>query len=104
MGSVFDLDRMPDYRDRCTSCMQNCYRDTSTLMHAGVAFADAVEAASAGHLGKAAGRVFQRSVAASLFSVVEEAGVIRKLSRRGSKPRRETQVVPQPPKKKRTSN
>ncbi len=80
--------------------MQNCYRDTSTLMHAGVAVADAVAEASAGHLGKAAAALFQRSVAQSLRSVVEEAGVIRRLARRGAKPRRETTAVPPPPKKK----
>ena len=100
MGSIFDLDRIPDYRDRCTACMQNCYRDTSTLMHAGVQVADAVAEAQAGHLGKAMGALFQRSVAKSLLSVVEEAGVIRRLARKGSKPRREIEVMPPAPRKK----
>jgi hypothetical protein len=69
-------------------------------MHAGVQVADAVADLSAGRLGKAAGALFQRSVAKSLKSVVEEASVIRQLARRGSKPRREIQVMPAAPKKK----
>jgi len=49
LGSVFDLDTIPDRRDRCTACIQNCYRDTSVLMHAGVAMGDALSEAGAGH-------------------------------------------------------
>lgn len=86
LGSVFDLDRIADRRDRCTACIQNCYRDTSTLMHAGVAIADAVVEASAGRFRNAAAQLFQRSVAQSLRSVVEEAGIIRHLARRRSSP------------------
>src|SRR6185312_6992824 len=81
LGSVFDLATIADRRDRCTACIQNCYRDTSTLMHAGVAVADAMTAASKGKLGEAVGHLFQRSVAKSLGSVIEEASVIRRLSK-----------------------
>jgi len=84
LGSVFDLDRIADRRDRCTACIQNCYRDTSTLMHAGVAVADAVADASRGRFRKAASNLFRRSVAQSMRSVVEEAAIIRRLARRGS--------------------
>jgi MoaA/NifB/PqqE/SkfB family radical SAM enzyme len=84
LGSVFDLDRIADRRDRCTACIQNCYRDTSALMHAGVAVGDALVEASAGRIGKAMAQLFQRSVAQSLRSVVEEAGIIRQLARRPS--------------------
>ncbi len=84
LGSVFDLDRIADRRDRCTACIQNCYRDTSTLMHAGVAVGDALVEASAGRFGRAMAHLFQRSVAQSLRSVVEEAGIIRQLARRAS--------------------
>jgi MoaA/NifB/PqqE/SkfB family radical SAM enzyme len=79
LGSVFDLDRFEDCRDRCTACMMSCYRDTSVLMHAGVAFADA--AAGKGHLAKAAGLLFQRSVALSLYSVAAGARQISRLAR-----------------------
>jgi hypothetical protein len=50
-------------------------------MHAGVAVADAMTAASKGRLGEAMGHLFQRGVAKSLGSVIEEAGVIRRLSK-----------------------
>jgi MoaA/NifB/PqqE/SkfB family radical SAM enzyme len=81
LGSVFDLDRIADRRDRCTACMMNCYRDTSVLMHAGVAFEDALAAAGNGRFGRAATLLFQGSVARSLRSVVEEGSVIRRLVR-----------------------
>jgi len=81
LGSVFDLDTIPDRRDRCTACIQNCYRDTSVLMHAGVAVGDALSEAGAGHLGAAASRLFQRGVATSLGAVMEESGIIRRLAR-----------------------
>jgi hypothetical protein len=57
-------------------------------MHAGVAIADAVVEASAGRFRNAAAQLFQRSVAQSLRSVVEEAGIIRHLARRRSSPAR----------------
>jgi len=84
LGSVFDLDRIADRRDRCTACIQNCYRDTSTLMYAGVAVADAVAEASHGRFRKAASHLFRRSVAQSMRSIVEEATIIRRLARGGS--------------------
>lgn len=82
LGSVFDLDRIADRTDRCTACIQNCYRDTSVLMHVGVAVEDAVADVTAGKLGKAVGRLTQPGLYDSLRSVIEEAGVIRRLSGR----------------------
>ena len=73
LGSVFDLDRLPDCRDRCTACMMSCYRDTSVLMHAGVAVEDALSAAGLGRLDKSLRLVFRRTVARSLWSVLSEA-------------------------------
>ena len=37
LGSVFDLDRIPNQREACNACMMACYRNASMLMHAGVA-------------------------------------------------------------------
>ena len=34
MGSVFDLDSIPDRREPCNACMMACYRTASMLMHA----------------------------------------------------------------------
>jgi MoaA/NifB/PqqE/SkfB family radical SAM enzyme len=80
LGSVFDFDRVPDQRDRCTACMMNCYRDTSVLMHAGIAMTDAVAALGAGQFGRAARSVLDRNVAVSLVSVAQQARNIRRLA------------------------
>ena len=79
LGSVFDLERVEDQRDHCTACMMTCYRDTSVLMHAGVAVAGAVTAMASGHLLKAARVLFRRSVAESLLSVAAERATIARL-------------------------
>src|SRR5262249_26209398 len=34
LGSVFNLDRIPDQRGPCNACMMACYRTASMLMHA----------------------------------------------------------------------
>lgn len=73
LGSVFDLDHLPECRDRCTACTMSCYRDTSVLMHAGVAVEDAVSAVGVGRLDRAVRLLFRRSVARSLWSVMSEA-------------------------------
>jgi MoaA/NifB/PqqE/SkfB family radical SAM enzyme len=79
LGSVFDLERMENQRDRCTACMMTCYRDTSVLMHAGVAVADAVTAMAGGRPLQAARVLFRRSVAESLRAVAAETTTIARL-------------------------
>ena len=71
LGSVFDLDRIPDQREPCHACMMGCYRNASMLMHAGVAATDAMRALATGDIGGAAAAMFRRSVAQSLWAVVE---------------------------------
>ena len=73
------LERVEDQRDHCSACMMTCYRDTSVLMHAGVAVAGAVTAMASGHLLDAAGVLFRRSVAESLISVAAESTTIARL-------------------------
>jgi len=90
LGSVFDLDRIPDCRDRCTACIMSCYRDASVLMHAGVAIEDAASAAASGRVGEAARLLFRRSVARSIGSLVEEARQISRLARRSRTARPKT--------------
>ena len=82
LGSVFEFDRIPDCRDRCTACMMSCYRDTSVLMHAGVAVEDAAKAVRGGKMGDAARLLFRRTIAGSLWSVIEQAHTLLKLSNR----------------------
>jgi MoaA/NifB/PqqE/SkfB family radical SAM enzyme len=84
LGSVFDLDSIPDQRDRCTACTMTCYRDTSVYMHAGLAFTAAAAALARGGLLEAASLVFRRSVAQSLGAAAASAGHIRRLAPRHS--------------------
>jgi hypothetical protein len=82
LGSVFDLDNIPDQREPCNACMMACYRNASMLMHAAVAATDAARALSAGQIGAAASSLFRRSVAQSLWALIEETPKMRRLARR----------------------
>jgi hypothetical protein len=82
LGSVFDLDRIRDQREPCNACMMACYRNASMLMHAAVAATDAVRALAAGQIGTAAASLFRRSVAQSLWALIEETPKMRRLARR----------------------
>lgn len=82
LGSVFDLDQMPGCRDRCTACTMSCYRDTSVMMHAGIAVEDAMTAVGKGHLVKAARLLFRKSVALSLRSAIAQLPQLLALGRR----------------------
>ena len=82
LGSVFGLDSIPDQREPCNACMMGCYRNASMLMHAAVAATDAVRALADGKIGAAVSTIFRRSVAQSLWALVEETPRIRRLARR----------------------
>lgn len=86
LGSVFELDRLPDQREPCHACMMACYRNASMFMHAGVAATDAVRALAAGDLGAAVAFLFRRSVVQSLRAVAEKAPQLRRAARRRSPP------------------
>jgi hypothetical protein len=79
MGSVFDLDRLPDDRSRCTDCIMSCYRNASALMHAGIAAADAAEALSKGRVAQAVRTVASGPVMLSLGALLEDANLIAEL-------------------------
>ncbi len=79
LGSVFDLDRIPDTRDHCTACTINCYRDASVLMHAGIAAADAVQALKSGRIGRALRLLTQRTFFLSLRAIFGELPLILRL-------------------------
>jgi MoaA/NifB/PqqE/SkfB family radical SAM enzyme len=82
LGSVFDLDRVPDQREPCNACMMACYRNASMLMHAPIAATDAARALGAGKIRTAAELLFQRSVAQSLWALVEALPNRRLFARR----------------------
>ena len=58
LGSVFDLDRIPNQREACNACMMACYRNASMLMHAAVAATDAARSLAAGQIGAAVSSLF----------------------------------------------
>jgi len=84
LGSVFDLETIPDQREPCNACMMGCYRSASMLMHAPIAAADAGRALSAGEIKKGLALLFRRSVAASFAAMMTEVPkiVMRKRKRR----------------------
>jgi MoaA/NifB/PqqE/SkfB family radical SAM enzyme len=82
MGSVFDLDSLPDDRSHCTACIMSCYRDTSALMRAGIAAADAATALSKARPVTAARAMFSGAVAQSMGAIVGEARLITSLGLR----------------------
>jgi len=82
LGPVFDFGRFADDRTHCTACIMNCYRDTTVLMHAGVAASDAATALAHARPLAAARAVFTRSVAESIGATVAELGLLTSLGRR----------------------
>jgi MoaA/NifB/PqqE/SkfB family radical SAM enzyme len=78
LGSVFAFAEIPDCRDRCTACMTACYRDTSVLMHAALAAADAAGALAHGRPHQAARLLIRPSVAQSLGAAAQN---LRQLAR-----------------------
>jgi MoaA/NifB/PqqE/SkfB family radical SAM enzyme len=82
IGSVFELDRFPDDRSRCTACTLSCYRDASALMHAGIAAADAAAAMARAQPIAAARALFNDAVAQSLGATLAEAGLLTTLGLR----------------------
>jgi hypothetical protein len=82
LGSVFDLDNIPDQRESCNACMMACYRNASMLMHSAVAATDAARALAAGQIESAVSSLFRRSVAQSAWALIEETPKMRRLARR----------------------
>jgi hypothetical protein len=62
--------------------MMGCYRNASMLMHAAVAATDAARALADGKIGAAVSTLFRRSVAQSLWALIEETPQMRRLARR----------------------
>jgi MoaA/NifB/PqqE/SkfB family radical SAM enzyme len=84
LGSVFDFDRIADDRTPCTACIMSCYRDTTVMMHAGVAAADAATALASGAPFTAARTLLTPAVAESIGATVAELGLLTRLGRRRS--------------------
>jgi MoaA/NifB/PqqE/SkfB family radical SAM enzyme len=72
MGSVFDLDHLPDQREPCNACTMACYRHASAFMHGAVAVTDSAQALVRGNLPGAIRSLWQRGVAHSLWALSAE--------------------------------
>jgi MoaA/NifB/PqqE/SkfB family radical SAM enzyme len=72
MGSVFDLDNIPDQREPCNACMMGCYRHATAMMHGAIAVTDAAQALVRGDVRSSLSALFQRGVAQSLWAVACE--------------------------------
>jgi len=81
LGSVFDFDRFADDRTPCTACIMSCYRDTSVLMHAGIAAEDAAKALAHARPFAAAGAFLTPTVVESIAAAAAEFGLLTKLGR-----------------------
>lgn len=69
MGSVFDLDDIPDQREPCHACMVSCYRHASAMMHGPIAVSESAQALARGHVRSAVSTLFQRGVGLSLWAL-----------------------------------
>jgi MoaA/NifB/PqqE/SkfB family radical SAM enzyme len=69
MGSVFDLDHLPDQREPCNACMMGCYRHASAMMHGAIAATDSAQALARGDLHGAVSSLFQKGVGYSLWAL-----------------------------------
>jgi MoaA/NifB/PqqE/SkfB family radical SAM enzyme len=72
MGSVFDLDHLPDQREACNACMMSCYRHASALMHGAIAATESAQAVARGELRSAVSSLFQRGVGYSLWALAAD--------------------------------
>lgn len=72
MGSVFELDSIPDETQPCNACMMACYRHASVLMHGALAIADALHAFKRGNVQAAVSALRQQGVLYSIWSLSRE--------------------------------
>jgi len=72
MGSVFDLDHLPDQREACNACMMSCYRHASAMMHGAIAVTDSAQAVARGEFRSALSSLFQRGVGYSLWALAAD--------------------------------
>jgi MoaA/NifB/PqqE/SkfB family radical SAM enzyme len=72
LGSVFDLDNIPDQREPCNACMMGCYRHATAMMHGAIAVTDAAQALVRGDLRLCISALMQRGVGHSLWALARE--------------------------------
>lgn len=72
LGSVFDLDRIPDQREPCQACMMACYRHASLMMHGPIALTESLQALCRGDFAAAAKCLSRKGIGLSLRTLLSE--------------------------------
>jgi MoaA/NifB/PqqE/SkfB family radical SAM enzyme len=80
MCSVWQFADTPFIRDGCTSCMADCYRDSSVMLHFVVSLADSLEKLAEGHVLSALATLCDTRNVSSLGAVMRNRKI---LSQRG---------------------
>jgi MoaA/NifB/PqqE/SkfB family radical SAM enzyme len=80
---VWEFGNMPAIRDGCTACIADCYRDSSVMLHFTVSIGDAIDQLKAGRILAALKTLADRRNFVSLGAVMENAGVLSRLAKRG---------------------
>lgn len=83
MCSVWDFAETALIRDGCTACIADCYRDSSVMLHFAVCLGDALHELRKRHLITALKLLVDRRNLSSLSAVIENAGVLSHLAKRG---------------------
>lgn len=81
MCSVFEFKDQPFIRDNCTKCMNDCYRDSSLLLHPAVSVGDAIGHLRQGNLLAAMRDITKHSNFLSLKTLVQDWGTLNKLAK-----------------------
>ena len=83
MCSVWDFAEATLIRDGCTACIADCYRDSSVMLHFAVSLGDAIDRLGEGRVLTALKTLANGRNVTSLKAVVENAGVLSSLAKRG---------------------
>lgn len=78
--SIFEFQTAPFIRDNCTKCMNDCYRDSSVLLHTAVSVGDAIGHLRQGQMLNAVKDLGKRTNLLSLKTLVEDWGTLQKLA------------------------
>lgn len=81
--SVWDFAETPLVRDGCTACIADCYRDSSVMLQFAVSLGDAIDQLTEGRILTALKTLAQPRNLVSLGAVVENAGILSGLAKRG---------------------
>jgi MoaA/NifB/PqqE/SkfB family radical SAM enzyme len=83
MCSVWEFAETPLIRDGCTACIADCYRDSSVMLHFAVSLGDAIDRLGEGRVLAALRTLATGRNVTSLKAVVENAGILAGLAKRG---------------------